>query len=88
MVTLPKGFVATQYPGYFWHLTEHRLYSIKVSGMLQPLRFDRSSVWNNWLAGYRVSVNGRRRLITPAYLMKLKDTPQVIEVWPGTGETK
>ena len=41
MVTLPKDFVATRYPGYFWNVVEKKLYSIKVTGELKPMTFDK-----------------------------------------------
>lgn len=35
MVTLPKDFVATKYPGYFWNVVDKKLYSLKVTGELK-----------------------------------------------------
>lgn len=37
MVTLPKDFVATRYPGYFWNVVERKLYTLKVTGELRPM---------------------------------------------------
>jgi hypothetical protein len=87
MVTLPKEFVATKFPGYFWNTSEKKLYSVKVSGYLHPLRYTRASPFTHGVEGYRVSVSGERRWLTLAYLNKLRpneDTvyPVQLEVVP------
>lgn len=71
MITFPKQFVATKYPGYYWNTEEEKLYSIKVTGMLRPLKFNTPSRWNHGLANYKVSVNGRHRYLYLDYLKKL-----------------
>ncbi len=81
MITLPKQLTATKYPGYFWDTEEHKLYSIKVGGVLKHLKiidFYRAQrfmfgAWrldcDKWM--YQVSVKGRKRYLTDRYLLSL-----------------
>ena len=81
MVTLPKEFVAIKYPGYFWHLKEQKLYSIKVGGVLRRLSGPRKpNPFNHYIEGYQISVEGRKRVIALATLTKLKAADSVIPV--------
>ena len=82
MVTLPKDFVATRYPGYFWNVVEKKLYSIKVTGELKPMTFDKGGRFygRDILPGYRISVNGRKGKMTMEYLGKLKATNNIQEI--------
>jgi hypothetical protein len=82
MVTLPKDFVATRYPGYFWNVTEKKLYSLKVTGELHPLSFFKGGTFNGvrYEPGYKISVNGVRRKYTMQYLGKLKATNDIQEI--------
>jgi hypothetical protein len=82
MVTLPKDFVATRYPGYFWHVTQQKLYSLKVTGELRPMKFETGGTfgWRVIQPGYKVSVDGQRRKLTIAYLRGLKPTNTVQEI--------
>lgn len=70
MVVFPKEFVAIRYPGYFWHTVEKRLYTIKVSGELRPLKFCRGGTFYGKTIepGYRVSVQGVRKKVSMSYL--------------------
>ena len=70
MIVFPPEFVPTRYPGYFWNTAEKKLYSIKVTGELRPLKFDKGGCFfgKNIQPGYRVSVKGERRKMTMAYL--------------------
>lgn len=76
MNTLPSELIAVPgYHGYFWHPTEKILYSIKVDGVLKPLKFN-PSYSNNRLgvhveAGFAVSRKGRRKRLTLFELKKL-----------------
>ena len=74
MVVLPSGFVMTKYPGYFWNITEKKLYSIKVTGELRPIKFHNGGrFYGTYIEpGYPVSVNGQRRKLTMEYLGSLK----------------
>ena len=82
MVTLPKDFVATRYPGYFWNVTEKKLYSLKVTGELRPLTFFKGGTFHGvqYEPGYKISVNGERRKYTMQYLGKLKATNDIQEI--------
>lgn len=82
MVTLPVDFVATRYPGYFWNVTEKKLYSIKVTGELRPMKFDKGGTFYGvrYEPGYKISVNGKRRKYTMSYLGTLKLTNQIQEI--------
>jgi hypothetical protein len=82
MVTLPKDFVATRYPGYFWNVVEKKLYSIKITGELKPMTFDKGGRFygRDILPGYRISVNGRKGKMTMEYLGKLKATNEIQEI--------
>jgi len=72
VITFPKEFVATKYPGYFWNILDNRLYSVKITGTLKPLAMQKPNQFNHYRTGWRVSVNGQRRLIELDYLKKLK----------------
>ena len=78
MITFPPEFVATKFPGYFWNVKDQKLYSLKVTGVLRPLRYSGPNRWNFYRSGYRVSVNGRSRWL---FLTDLKNLPaQEIQV--------
>ena len=79
MITFPKDFVATRYPGYFWNLKEQKLYSIKVTGTLRPLVGpSKPNQFNRFTTAYQISVGGRRRSLPIEILKKLKPTNSVI----------
>jgi hypothetical protein len=82
MVTLPKEFVATRYPGYFWNVVEKKLYSIKVTGELRPMAFFKGGTWYGVRhePGYKLSVNGQRRRYTMEYLGSLTATNEIQEI--------
>ncbi len=71
-VTLPLNFVSTKYPGYFWHLAETKLYSIKIDGILKPMKLVYPNHFNRINdKGYRVSVQGKRKFLSLTYLKGL-----------------
>jgi len=78
MITFPPEFVTTKYPGYFWNTATQRLFSIKVSGELRELQFQKANRWNKYREGYRVSVKGQKRTLTLEYLKTLQS--QIIPV--------
>jgi hypothetical protein len=78
VVTLPNDFVATKYSGYFWHLKEKKLYTLRVSGILRPLKKYPPNFWNHFRDEYRVSVEGTRRAVSMEYLKKLVPADSVI----------
>jgi hypothetical protein len=82
MVTLPKDFVATRYPGYFWNVVEKKLYSIKVTGELKPMAFFKGGTWYGVRhePGYKLSVSGQRRKYTMGYLNSLTATNNIQEI--------
>lgn len=72
MVTLPPNFTATKFPGYFWNVEDQQLYSIKIHGVLRPLKIIQPNNFNMLpRPAYRVSVKGRRRLLFLDDLKKL-----------------
>lgn len=78
MITLPPGLVSTRYPGYFWSISEKKLFSIK-SGLLKEVKYKKG--FRHIKPGYTVSHNGIRRKFTLEYLQKLK-YPDKVEVYP------
>jgi len=82
MVTLPKDFVATRFPGYFWNVAEKKLYSLKVTGELRPMAFNKGGFFygTKFEPGYQISVNGRKRRFTVDYLTSLKATSDIQEI--------
>ena len=81
MITFPPEFVATKYPGYFWNINDEKLYSIKVTGMLRPLKFNKPNRWNQGFTGYKVSVNGRHRYLHLEYLKTLSPKRQKVPLY-------
>lgn len=86
MVTLPKEFVATKYPGYFWNIKDEKLYSIKVTGALKPLSYTRAGLFNKYtrriiMPGYHVSVNGKKKILTLEELKALKPKKQIFPIY-------
>lgn len=85
MIKFPPEFTATKYPGYFWNINEQRLYSIKIDGVLKPLKHQTANHFNklidrNETFGYRVSVKGRRRWLLGTYLSNLEPTDSTVLV--------
>ena len=66
MVKFEPQFVATKFPGYFFNIQDHQLYSMKVDGILKPLKFHKPNHFNHlWRykdteGGYQVSVKGQK----------------------------
>ena len=91
MVTLPREFVATRYPGYFWNTVDKKLYTMKVTGVLRPMAFNKGGNFYGVVhqPGYQISVNGLKRKLTLPYLNSLKPTNkhQVISVQSENKET-
>ena len=76
MITFLPFFTAIKYPGYFWNVKEKKLYSLKPSGELRPLPLIDANRHKHGQAGYRISVNGKRKYIyeSTLYKLKLKDS--------------
>lgn len=66
-VKFPEDFIALIYPGYFWNPLEKRLYSIKVNGVLTPLKINQGR-YPSWIRQigkhYQLSVKGQRKYIS------------------------
>ena len=75
MICLPKEFVETKYPGYFWHTGQQKLYTLKVTGVLRPLVKPKISKFNKYQDVYQVSVNGKKRYLYMDYLRRLSVDP-------------
>lgn len=91
MVTLPPQFVAVCYPGYFWNHTDSQLYSLKGSGELRPIKYFRGGIFYGirYAPGYRISVLGKRRLLTLDYLNSLpKNADSVIPLSTEVRKTR
>lgn len=72
MITFPDGFVATRFPGYYWNTTDEKLYTMKVTGILRPMRrCDPVPHDEHGQTSYRVSVNGVRRRLTIAQIKRI-----------------
>ena len=81
MVTLPREFTGTKYPGYFWNIKTQTLFSIKVGGELRELRREEPNYFNRWHDhGYRISHKGRYRWMLLTYLEGLKLTDSEIPI--------
>lgn len=88
MVTLPKEFVATKYPGYFWNIDDNILYSVKITGQLKPMKsgFAGDMIDGKWrpnynIPVYKVSVAGARKILLIKDLEKITVTNTVFPVY-------
>lgn len=80
MVTLPPPFTATYIPGYFWHVNQRALYSIKT-GELKRIKFSRARTsWGQFEDGYRVSHLGKRKTLTLEYLNTLTLQDSIVPI--------
>ncbi len=81
MITFPPEFTSLLYPGYFWNTKDQQLYSIKVTGVLRPLKYQKGNRYNHYVPGYSISVNGEKKHIPINMLKKCKKpTDSVIPV--------
>lgn len=95
MVTLEPQFIATKYPGYFFNSDDEQLYSLKVDGVLKPLKFHKPNHFNHlfnfpvklrdgsrvWTTGgYYVSVKGNKKFYPIEALKDLVPTNVTIPV--------
>jgi hypothetical protein len=80
MIVLPEEFEPTFYDGYFWNTANKKLYSIKVDGVLIPLKRKEAKEWfwkypkvfpGDW---YEVSVRGKRKIYPVVNLEQIKPT--------------
>jgi len=85
MITLPDEFVATKYSGYFFNTKDGKLYSLKVDGILKPLKFYRPNKFNRLYyvtkrGGYYCSVKGRKKFYSIEELERIKNHDATIPV--------
>lgn len=85
MITLPEGLFALDgYPGYFYDKEEAQLYSLKIGGVLKPLRMYTwiFSKYSRKLCEphYVLSRNNRRHYLFMHDLMKILVSPDVIPI--------
>lgn len=78
MVVLPVNFVKTRYTGYFWNTAEKKLYTIKRNGILRQLKIRAGGTFRGvrFEPGYKVSVNGVRRVLLLRELYPLEYTEE------------
>lgn len=73
-IRFPDGMQALKkYPGYFWDPVERKLYSIKVDGVLKPLKLQYSSYMKRNYGVeyyYSISINGKSKMILPENIDK------------------
>ena len=80
MITLPINMTATKYPGYFWDVIEQRLYSLKVTGVLRPIKLTQPNNFNKLHEpGYRVSVNGKPKMLMLSSLLTLTLVHSIVD---------
>lgn len=78
MITFPPNLVAGRYPGYYWDVVDHKLYSIKIYGELCEIQLRTGNRWNNGKAGFAVSHKGCKRYLVLEILMKLRPKDSVV----------
>ena len=68
----------TKVPGYFWNLSDRKLYSIK-SGELKPIKPISSYAIRNcgYPPGYQISHKGKRKVLSLSYLETLRYTDEI-----------
>ena len=84
-VTLPPHLVAIpRHPGYFWHMVDEKVFSIKIGGVLKPIQ--RKIYHGPTLSGgiinfdgYVVSVNGVRRYLNHSRLLETEVKDSVVD---------
>lgn len=94
-VSFKPEFIATKYPGYFFNIEDNKLYSMKIDGVLKPLKYREANYWNNWgscriklhdgsevyaTGGYQISFRGMRRFYAIEKLKDLKHEQSVVPV--------
>lgn len=87
MIIFPPNITPTKYEGYYWDLTHHVLYSIKIGGKLRKLRIGSNSFYPKVqrgeiprMRGYQVSVEGKSRFLSEQYLYNLTLQDIVLEL--------
>lgn len=84
MINFPEGLMAIKgYPGYFWDTKTNHLFSIKVGGVLRPLKIQKpfytkqiSIEVDHW----SVSINGRQKILTVDKILRRLEDPHDIPI--------
>jgi hypothetical protein len=76
MITLPSELKAIRgFPGYFFRESDKRVFSIKIGGVLKPLKHKTSPplAWNRFqgFSGWELSKDGIRRNFSDEAITKL-----------------
>ena len=93
-ISFPPHFIALKkWPGYFWHDVEKKLYSMKITGVLSPLKsriYTKKAVnaiWNRTgydfptdVPIYRLSNKKKRLTLVSSEIEKYLDRKHVIPV--------
>ena len=75
MITLPSELKAIRgFPGYFFREADKQLFSIKIGGVLKPLKHKTSPPfqWNHFrgFSGWELSKGGKRHNISDEVIVK------------------
>lgn len=75
MITLPSELKAIRgFPGYFFRESDKQLFSIKIGGVLKPLKHKNSPplAWNRFqgFSGWELSKGGKRHNISDEAIVK------------------
>lgn len=84
MIYFPSDLTPVpHHPGYFWDVKKHKMYSLKVGGVLREMKLQKVNPYmlryGSWRGGlsigepfYALSKNGQRRTMLVRNLKKLK----------------
>ena len=62
MVRLPEQYIATNFNGYFFNTEDETLYSLKIDGILKPMKLLQPNPFNHMREPFfKISVRGNRR---------------------------
>ena len=74
MVRLPDNFIATKFNGYFFNVENETLYSLKVKGVLRPMKLLKPNPFNHMHEPFfRISNNGIAKSYPLSKLRKLAE---------------
>lgn len=85
MIRFPPEFKALAgFPGYFWNSQDQQLYTMKIAGVLRPLKLQKT-IWSygklvSVQPNYQISRNGRRFTLTMRDIQRLIENPHTIPV--------
>jgi len=74
MVRLPEQYIATKHRGYFFNTENETLYSIKIDGILKPMKLLQPNHFNYMKEPFfRISVKGIRKCYPLTSLKELAE---------------